>query len=84
MNPTTIATVRTGWNAGVLALVLALVRRVFGFEVSVELVELFAPVLAVVVAIFYRASRVLADRYPTLGYVLFGSPQSPTYPKGGE
>lgn len=79
MNNTTIATVRTTWNTTLLAIVASIIFKVTGWTITVDELLQFAPLLAPVVAIFYRASRVVADKWPKVGYILFGVNQQPEY-----
>lgn len=79
MNDTLRASLRTGWFAGILTAILGLLNSRFGWELTVEDLLPFAPVVAIVAGVVYRASRVLADRWPSIGFVLFGSRQTPTY-----
>lgn len=85
MNDLTRASLRTGWFAGILALVLGAVNRYTGLNLKVDDLLPLAPLAAVIAGVAYRASRVVADKWPTIGFILFGSTQTPTYtpPKEG-
>ncbi len=73
------ATIRTTVNLTVLTILSSLIFRVFGWEVSVDELAFWTPVIAPVAAIFYRASLVLSEKWPWLGYILFGKVRPPTY-----
>lgn len=72
------ATVRSGWQVGVLSAVVALVYKLTGWEVTIDQLLPYAPAIAVVAGVFYRLSRVLSEKLPWIGYVLFGNKKTPT------
>lgn len=76
MKDTSIATLRTGWFAAVVAIVIEVVRRVTGIELTPT--EALA-LLAAGGTVLYRIGRELERRWPWIGRVLFGSTQIPTY-----
>ncbi len=73
------ATIRTTVNTTVLTILSSLIFRLFKWEVSVDDLVLWSPIIAPVAAIFYRASLVLSEKLPWLGYILFGKVKPPTY-----
>ena len=78
MNDTTTATVRTGWNLTLFSAVVALVSKLTGWTLTVEDLLPFTPLVGIIGGVFYRFSRVLSEKVSWLGYVLFGSPRTPT------
>lgn len=79
MKDTSIATLRTGWFAAVVAIVIEVVRRVTGIELTPT--EAFG-LLATVGTVLYRIGRELEARWPWTGRVLFGSTKTPIYTQG--
>lgn len=80
MKPTTIATIRTVQPFAVTGIVIDLVRRWTGIELSPT--EVLAAGVAIG-GVVYRAGRELERRWPWIGRVLFGSTVQPTYgPQG--
>lgn len=79
MNDTTTATVRTTWNGALVAGLLVAAANVFGW--SLELADLtpWLPVITAFIAVFYRASLWVSERWPKLGWVLFGKVAKPSY-----
>jgi hypothetical protein len=83
----TTGTIRTGVNATVASAIVAAtlyaLDRWADIEVSTDdpaVVLFLIPAAGAIVAFVYRLSRYLADRFPALGYVLFGIPRPPSYP----
>lgn len=73
-----IATVRTTVNSTALALVAMLLSRLFG--VTIDLTDpLIVAAVAVVTPIFYRLSLWASEKWPVLGYVLFGKNATVSY-----
>lgn len=73
-----VGTLRTGWN-GTLALIVAgVISRYTTLDIDIE-DPLFVAGLGGAITVFYRLSRVISDRYTWIGYVLFGSPRTPSY-----
>jgi len=79
MNDVNLATKRTAINVGGLAAFIGLVAKLFGVDITVSADQLVAlsPLIAAVVAVSYRVSRLLASKFPKSGWVLFGSGQEP-------
>jgi hypothetical protein len=73
-----IATTRTTVNTGALAFVVYLVQRFTDVEVDVTDPVVLA-VAPFAVGLFYRVSRFLAAKYPSLVRVLFGYGETPIY-----
>lgn len=82
MKDTTTATVRTTVNTTVLAALGALLYKIFGWDIKVEDMLPFLPVIAAVVAVFYRLSLAVTAKWPVVGYILFGRTTPPTYGSG--
>lgn len=74
-----VSTKRTAVNITVVSLVIALIAKITGWEINVtaEDLALLSPVLGVIFGIGYRVSRFLSAKWPTLGWVLFGSGKEP-------
>jgi hypothetical protein len=79
MNDTTTATVRTTWNGALVAATIVAAAKVFGWTVNLDDLAPFLPVIAGAVAVFYRVSLALAERWPWVGNVLFGVNKPPAY-----
>lgn len=79
MNDTTTATVRTTVQGTVLTALASLLSRWFGWNITLDDLLPLAPLVAFVIAVFYRLSRMLTERFPILKYILFGVGQAPTY-----
>jgi len=75
----TVATVRTAVQTTILAAVVTGIFKITGWQVAVEDLLPFVPVLLPVAAVFYRLSRAVGDRWPVVGYILFGIPRPPIY-----
>lgn len=78
MNNTRIATVRTTVNTTVISVAVSLLARWFGWEIDVT-DPVFIAGTAVVVPVFYRASIWASEKWPAIGYILFGKVASPKY-----
>lgn len=78
LSDTNTASVRTGWQAGVFTALVALLYKLTGWKIELEDLLPFAPVAAVAAGIFYRISRVISDKLPWIGYVLFGNRKTPS------
>lgn len=79
MNDTKKATVRTTVNTTVLAAICALVYQLFGWSWTVDDLLPYVGLVAPVVAVFYRLSLWASKKWPTVGYILFGINEQPTY-----
>lgn len=75
-----VGTVRTTVNSTILVAIAAIAAKVFKVKVQAEDLLPYAPIAVPVVAIFYRLSRAITDRWPQIGYVLFGNARPPAYP----
>lgn len=73
-----IAGIRTGWNAVVVAAVVWVVQRVAGVELDTS-DPVIVVVVPAVVAVGYRLSRLVSDRWPAFGWVAFGIGKAPSY-----
>lgn len=74
-----VGTLRTGWNTSIVLVVAGVLSRYTKVELDVE-DPMTVAVLSGAVVVFYRLSRVVADRWTWIGYVLFGSQRAPAYP----
>lgn len=74
-----IATIRTTVNSTVLLYITIFLNWVFDWNISLDDLAPFAPVILAVVAIFYRLSLWLNEKFPTLGWILFGYKTPPSY-----
>ena len=76
----TVAVVRTAVQTTILSAVVAAIFKITGWQVQVDELLPFVPVMLPIAAVFYRLSRAVGDRWPGVGYVLFGIPRPPVYP----
>lgn len=74
-----VGTVRTAWNTTILLAIAGAVSRYTDIDLDVE-DPLVVAAIGAALAVFYRASRLLADNYSWIGYLLFGTPRVPGYP----
>lgn len=79
MTDTSTATVRTTVNGTILTAVIIGIANLFGWTIELADLTPFIPVLAGAILVFYRASLYVAERWPKLGYVLFGKTEAPVY-----
>jgi hypothetical protein len=79
MNDTTTATVRTTWNGTLVSALIVAIAKVFEVQIQLEDLATFLPLIAGAIAVFYRASLAIADRWPKLGGILFGVNKPPAY-----
>lgn len=75
---TGVASVRTGWHMAVFSAIAAFIYKISGVTITVDDLLLLSPAVGVVGGVFYRASRYFTEKYPALGYVLFGTKKTPT------
>jgi hypothetical protein len=80
MQNTTKATIRTTINTTELGLIVFLLNRFFSWNLTLDDLLPFTPLIGIVVAMFYRVCLVLTEIFPVLGFVLFGYPTTPEYP----
>ncbi len=79
MNDTSTATVRTTVNGTILTAIIIAVAAGFGWTIEVGDLAPYLPVLAAAIGVFYRLSLYISERWPKLGFVLFGKATSPSY-----
>ncbi len=79
MNDTNTATVRTTVNGTILTGVIIAVANLFGWTIEVADMAPFLPVLGFAILVFYRLSLAAVDRWPILGFILFGKRTAPVY-----
>lgn len=79
MSNENVGAVRTSANMTVLTALCALLAKWRGWTLQVDDLLPYTPIILAVTAGFYRLSRVMADRWPWLGYVLFGIVKKPAY-----
>lgn len=75
----TVGMVRTTVNGTVLAALLALFAKITGKEIKVEDLLPYVPLFAPVLAVFYRLSLALSQKFPWLGVALYGINKPPEY-----
>jgi len=77
--PKNISTKRTTVNATVVGYIIYAINRLFGWHLDLNDADMLIviPVLGVVLGIGYRLSRAITDKWPQLGWVLFGSAKEP-------
>lgn len=80
MSDVNIATKRTAVNVLVIGWAVTLINAILGKKIMLdaEAMGLLSPVVAAVLALGYRVSRWATSKWPTLGWVLFGSGKEPT------
>ena len=73
-----VATVRTGFNAGIIGVAAYVAQRFFNVSIDTTdpLILVAAPA---VIAFGYRVSKFLSARFPKLANVLFGIGAAPVY-----
>lgn len=76
---TTTATIRTTVNGTVLTAVAAIVAKLTHTDVSTDDLLPYLPAAPIVIGVFYRTSLWLTDKFPTVGYILFGKRDEPIY-----
>jgi hypothetical protein len=79
MNDNNTATVRTTWNGTLVAGFIVLGAKLFGWEVTLDSLAPWLPVITVFIAVFYRLSLVVSETWPRVGWVLFGKASPPAY-----
>ena len=79
LSPENVSTKRTAINSGVTVFLIGMISWITGKEITLDSESMIyvAAIFGVVSGIFYRASRVAADKVPWLGYILFGSVMKP-------
>lgn len=75
----TVGTIRTTVNMTVLGAIIALVAKFTDWDLEVDDLLPFVPILIPVVAAFYRLSLYLAHKIEWLGVLLYGINAPPTY-----
>jgi len=79
--PVNISTKRTAVNVTAITLIVGAVCRIFGWELTLDPTDpvllVVAPALGVIAGIGYRLSRAVTNKWPTAGWVLFGSGKEP-------
>ena len=80
LQDTTTGSIRTGVNGAVFTSLIVLLNAVFGWNITVSDLAPYLPLLSVVYAFFYRLSRLIADKVPGFGVLLFGVHKPPVYP----
>ena len=80
-SPVNVSTKRTAVNITTVGLIIYAVSYVTGKEISIDPDDpinlLLVPAIGVVGGIGYRLSRWATNRWPSLGWVLFGSGKEP-------
>lgn len=78
MSDASVATTRTTVNSTVAALFALVLSNLFGWEISVS-DPVYLALVGFGVPVFYRLSLWASAKWPTVGYVLFGTGKTPTY-----
>lgn len=73
-----IGTVRTGLPAAWATLLTWLVAKI-GLDLQEEDYAVLLIVLPVVIPVFYRISRAVENKWPSVGQIIFGTNRSPNY-----
>lgn len=81
MSDVTTATVRTTVPAVWTAILVAVAHELFDWHLDPTQV---AAAIVVALPFVYRLGRLLEARWPSIGYVLFGSAKVPSYPTRGD
>jgi len=78
-SPENVSTKRTAVNSGIVVFVIGLISWLTGKEIKLDSESMIyvSVIFGVVSGIFYRASRLVADNVPWLGWILFGSVMKP-------
>ena len=79
MKSESVGTVRTTVNMTVLTLIATVIARYTNWSVEVEDLLPYTPLIAGVVAIFYRLSLYLAQKFSWIGVILYGINAPPKY-----
>lgn len=79
LSDATVGTVRTTVNVTWMAVLATALARWTGWDIKVADLLPFTPAILGIGAVFYRLSRLVADRFTWIGYVLFGIPRPPIY-----
>ena len=79
MNDINTATKRTTINGTILTAMIIGAANLFGWTIEIADLAPFLPVFAGAILVFYRLSLVVSAKWPSVGYVLFGSKTEPTY-----
>ena len=74
-----IASTRTTVNTTVLALIVMFANRFLEWDLTVEDLLPYMPVIVPVYFFFVRLSYAIAEKYPALARVLFGIVKEPVY-----
>lgn len=74
-----VASTRTTVNTTVLTVIVLVANRVFGWNITLEDLLPWMPVIVPVYFAAVRVSYYVAERYPQFAKVLFGIVKEPTY-----
>lgn len=74
----TKATIRTTYNTSLLFYIILILNWAFGLSLSLDDPVLIGAAIPVI-AIFNRGSRLIAVKFPSVGWVLFGYGEEPRY-----
>lgn len=77
--PVNISTKRTTVNIAVIGWIVAAITWITGVSITVDAatMTLLTPVVAVVLGFGYRLSRAITAKWPSMGWVVFGSGKEP-------
>jgi hypothetical protein len=73
------ATVRTSVPMFWTFLLIYAIKRITGFDLSMDKALMLSPAFAVVGGVLYRIFRVVEAKYPRLGFIFLGSNKTPNF-----
>lgn len=79
MSPVNVSTKRTAVNITVVLWAIAILNKVFNWHINLSEADAvwLAPIIGLVAGVGYRISRWATSKWPTLGWLLFGSGKEP-------
>jgi hypothetical protein len=79
LSPESLSAKRTAVNVTVVGYVIAVISRITGWEINVTPEDMvwLVPVIGFLMGVGYRLSRWATNKWPTLGWFLFGSGKEP-------
>jgi hypothetical protein len=79
MSDNNTATIRTTWNGIIVSVIIVLAAKYFNWTITVDDLLPYMPAIGAVIAVVYRLSLVVSEKWPKAGWVLFGKKAAPTY-----
>jgi len=65
--------IKTAFNTSILVILFTSLNIIFDWNITVEHLLPFVPIIFVVLGMFYRASLVITKKWPNMGYILFAA-----------